>query len=71
MISTSKGLYFGTNFERLIVKANDGLNTAVWGATPDLTAIAAGPGGKLTSARPLRDLLSDAVKQAWDVNGGN
>ena len=64
-VETSSGLALGSSLASMDVTPNNDLNSAAYGKANDFKAILA-DGGKLSEAKALRSMLTEAVKQSWN-----
>lgn len=64
-VETSSGLALGGSLASMDVTPNEELNMSAYGNAFDFKAILA-DGGKLSDAKTLRSMLTEAVKQSWN-----
>ncbi len=66
-VSTRAGLQLGGSIENTQVSPAEDFNRAAWGEGYDMKSILSQPGGKLESARTLREALVKATRTSFDM----
>ena len=64
-VALSEGVSLGSGIADLDISPVPELNTKAYGASFNMKAVLAKPGGQLKSAQPLREELAKVVKSAW------
>ena len=65
-VSTQAGLQLGGSIENTQVSPAEDFNDAAWGEDYDMHSILSQPGGKLTAAQNLREVLIKATKSSFE-----
>jgi len=66
-VSTRAGLELGGSIENTHGAPAEDFNRAAWGVDYDMQSILSQPGGKLESAKPLREALVKATKESFEM----